>query len=202
MRHRHLLGLALLISEVVACGSSTDGSSGRPDGAASGGASTGGATSATGGTTSAGGVTGSGGTSSGAGGAGSGGMAATGGAPGTGGTVSGCVTLRVDNVSGHCTITIGGTVAFNDPTHSGCIQPGVVSLKAHANPGFVLASQATSPATTWHGTDDDIGTTTTTIAGTSNSTTITVGSSSVCVWACCPLPDGSGCTGIAPAPCQ
>lgn len=129
---------------------------------------------------------------------GAGGASNAGGATGTGGTASGCVNLRVDNVLGRCTVTIGGTVAFDDPTHSGCIQPGVVTLKAKANPGSVLAMP---PASTWHGTDDDTGTTTTTLSGASNSTSITVGGS-VCVWACCPLADGSGCTGVTPAPCQ
>jgi hypothetical protein len=188
--------LALVIG-VSACSSSSSGNSGDGGGGgSSSGSSSGGSSSGA----SSSGAGSSGGSSSGV---------AEGGPSLEGG--GGCTTLTVNNFESWCSISIAGTalqgvegldasagiVSSKTPLIT-CVSPGSLTLVAEpASNMFELGPDPWLYISGPGGTDSGIAGTVSDAGATATSTvSITVGSASVCVFACCPFTSGSGCTGL------
>ncbi len=113
-----------------------------------------------------------------------------------------CTTLTVKNFDSWCTIAVGAAATKTDATQTTCVAPGsMVTLVAMANPigGFEVG-----PAP-WNDIPGDgdasvAGTQTGSGGSAQSSVNVTVGSSNLCVYACCPFSGGSGCSGIV-SPC-
>jgi hypothetical protein len=106
---------------------------------------------------------------------------------------SGTAPLTVKNYLAWCSISVNGGATSAAGQQIVNVMPGSVALVATP----ASATFAIGP-TTWHDTAGDTGTGDPgTIAGTgateTSSTTVTVGTTAKCVWACCPFANGTGC---------
>jgi hypothetical protein len=117
------------------------------------------------------------------------------------------VALTVKNYLTWCALTVNNqAVATGSPgtTSSStiCVASGTINLVAKPlNATFELGP------TPWHGTtgdhgSGDPGSQANVDAGVNatSSTTVMTTSGSVCIWACCPFTNGTGCTGVT-SPC-
>jgi len=101
--------------------------------------------------------------------------------------------LTVKNYLSWCSIAVNGGTASTGATQTINVMPGSITLVAkEASATFEIGP------TTWHGTAGDTGAGDPgTLAGTgadeTSSTTVTVGATAKCVWACCPFANGTGC---------
>jgi hypothetical protein len=105
-------------------------------------------------------------------------------------TTPAVVALTVKNYLARCSVVADGEAGSTAVEQTLCVAPGPVPLSATARPGFVLGPKP------WHRTDGDRGAGdpgTLAGPGPTSATTVTVAGTSGCAWACCPLPDGSGC---------
>jgi len=105
----------------------------------------------------------------------------------------GTAPLTVKNYLSWCSLAVNGGTESTVATQTVNVMPGSITLVAKAaSATFVIGP------TTWHDTAGDTGTGDPgTIAGsgaaTTSSTTVTVGATAKCVWACCPFANGTGC---------
>jgi hypothetical protein len=99
----------------------------------------------------------------------------------------------VKNYLSWCNVAVAGATASSAAEQIVCVPAGTTSVAATALTGFVL-----DPNGTWHGTDGDTGSGDMGIISNGTSTanvTIAAGTSTKCVWACCP-----GANNTAPCP--
>jgi hypothetical protein len=112
----------------------------------------------------------------------------------------GTAPLTVKNFDAWCSITVNGGTASTLGTQTVNVAPGSIALVAkEASATFEIGP------TTWHDTAGDTGTGDPgTLAGTgaaeTSSTTVTVGTTAKCVWACCPFANGTGCPTVDQCP--
>jgi hypothetical protein len=101
--------------------------------------------------------------------------------------------LTVKNYLSWCSISVNGAATSTGATQTVNVMPGSIALVATpASATFELGP------TPWHDTTGDTGTGDPgTVVGTgataTSSTTVTVGTTAKCVWACCPFANGTGC---------
>jgi hypothetical protein len=108
--------------------------------------------------------------------------------------------LTVMNFDGWCSIAVNGGTASTLGTQIVNVMPGSIALVAkEASATFMIGP------TTWHDTAGDTGAGDPgTLAGAgadeTSSTTVTVGTTAKCVWACCPFANGTGCPTVDQCP--
>ncbi len=103
----------------------------------------------------------------------------------------GCTTLTVKNYLSWCSVSVNGAPAVVDAVQTVCVPPSTVNLSASpASSTFELGT----PNGPWHDTAGDTGMGDPgMVVGMTSSTTVVVGTTAACVWACCPFTDGTGC---------
>jgi hypothetical protein len=97
----------------------------------------------------------------------------------------------VKNYLSWCNVAVGNGAASKVAQQVVCAPVGTTSVSAAPLTGFEL-----DPNGTWHGTDGDTGSGDmgTISNGTSTANvTIVSGTTTKCVWACCPFTGGTGC---------
>jgi len=103
---------------------------------------------------------------------------------------AGCVTLTVKNILSWCAISVGGGTEQTLEAQTVCVAPGstVTLTAAPSSATFELGPRP------WHDTSGDTGSGDPGhVIGSASTTTVVVGASEKCVWACCPFTNGSGC---------
>lgn len=113
---------------------------------------------------------------------------------------SGTAPLTVKNFDLWCSIAVNGGTSSTSASQIVNVMPGSITLVAKA----ASATFEIGP-TTWHDTAGDTGAGDPgTLAGSgpteTSSTTVTVGSTAKCVWACCPFANGTGCPTVDQCP--
>ena len=100
---------------------------------------------------------------------------------------AGGLTLTVKDYLSWCSVSVDGGAGLSTTPQTISVTAGsTASLTAMPLSGFQLGL--------WHHTDGDTGSGDPgTLSGTTSTATATIGSTSKCVWVCCPFVGGSGC---------